>query len=154
MFRSSTLTIGITYIALVAVSAGAQTPTLSGTWKLNVAKSDFGAVPPPKSMTVNVTIRNEKVRLVVASVTADDQAQTYEMDVATDGRPVVNEKDGTSDSAQWEGNTLVLEHNSENFMLVRRVTMSDNGRTVTSKSVFKPTSGREVVTTEIFERQP
>jgi hypothetical protein len=154
MLRNRRLAFGIVCASIVVASAGAQTPSLSGTWKLNLAKSNYGTEPPPKSLTVTITIQEPKIRMAVDGISSNDKEQKFEMELTTDGKPVINEKNDTSDSAQWDGATLMLEHNRQNYTLTRRITLSDDGKTVTSKNVFKVNSGRDLVVTEVYDRQP
>jgi hypothetical protein len=104
-----------TYLAVVlllALSLGAQAkPNFGGTWKLDTAKSDFGPMPPPSSMTRE--IRHDEPSLQIKTTTATQQGEiTAELKYTTDGKPSTNstrmgEVKGT---AQWEGDTLVIRY--------------------------------------------
>ena len=48
-FMLAGIALGAFVAALFAVCAFAQKPNFSGTWKLNVSKSDFGRLPAPES---------------------------------------------------------------------------------------------------------
>jgi hypothetical protein len=155
VMKTTRLALGITYILIVAASVSAQAPSLSGTWKLNAAQSDYGADTPPKSFTVTLAIQEPTLHLAVAAVTSDDREQKYTMELTTDGKPVMSKgRRNSSDSARWDGPTLVLEHNEQNYTFIRRIAVSADGNTATSKNVFKITDGQDVVTTEVFDRQP
>jgi hypothetical protein len=144
----------IACVLIALSSVVAQAPRLNGTWTLNLAKSDFGKDTAPKRFTVTVTIDEPRIRLAVDAVTANDEPQNYVLDLTTDGKPVANPQGNASDSAQWDGGTLVLEHNEPQYTLVRRITLSSDGKTATSKDVFKMQSGPDVVVTQVFDRQP
>jgi len=87
--RSSALPI-IVLIALVGVTLTsalrAQAPSqLFGTWRLNLAKSQFSPGPPPKSMTVTYSAAGFGMKIVVDVVPASGPAQHWEMTPTYDG---------------------------------------------------------------------
>ena len=82
--------ISITFlIALPLVSLLAQQkPDYSGTWKLNVAKSDFGPLPGPDSRTDVITHKEPSISNSVTAETAQGKQQ-YTVNYTTDGKEAV-----------------------------------------------------------------
>lgn len=56
-------------MVMMAVGAPAQRtatrPDLNGVWKINIAESDFGQVPPPAKQTETITQAGEEVAIAV-----------------------------------------------------------------------------------------
>lgn len=86
-----------------------QKPDFSGTWKMNAAKSDFGAVPGPDSRTDVIT---HKEPSLIDEVTAESAQgkQQYTLKYTTDGKEV-NNQIGTREVAstfKWESDKLLV----------------------------------------------
>src|SRR5579863_222607 len=94
--------------AVFATSALAQTtPDFTGSWKLNVAKSDFGPLPPPESRTDVITQSAAQIKDAVSSSGPDgkmDLIVTYNLD----GSETLNQFRGTDvkSTAKWDGSAL------------------------------------------------
>lgn len=98
---------------LLAASTWAQDtkPDLSGTWSLDVAKSDFGGAPAPDSI-VHV-IEHKDPNLKITSTQKSQQGElTNTRNLTTDGKENINrmrsmagEQDVKSTS-KWNGKTL------------------------------------------------
>jgi hypothetical protein len=76
---------------LLVTSAWAQNarPSFSGTWNLDVAKSDFGPAPPPDSMVL--VIEHKEPNLKVSSTHKGQQGEiTNERNLTTDGKENAN----------------------------------------------------------------
>jgi hypothetical protein len=92
------------------VAQGAK-PNFSGTWNLDVAKSDFGGAPAPDSI-VHV-IEHKDPSLKVTTTQKGQQGEvTNTRNLTTDGKETVNkmrtmvgEQDVTS-TTKWNGNKL------------------------------------------------
>ena len=59
----------------------------SGTWKLNVEKSDFGKEPKPQSIMVKVVHKEPAFKYSVTGTNAEGQPINVEFDGAIDGKP-------------------------------------------------------------------
>ena len=67
--------------AMIGLAVGAQgprstRPDLNGVWKLNVAESDFGQVPPPLKQSETVTQAGEEMAIAVLIERAESK-QSY-----------------------------------------------------------------------------
>jgi hypothetical protein len=109
--------LGVFAIALLALPGLAQSkPDFSGTWKLNVGKSDFGQVPGPDSETLVVTQNGGNVKEDVAYEDQQGKA-TYVLEYTTDGIEKVYPADSAPHigmvtlqklKANWQGTSLIV----------------------------------------------
>lgn len=123
--------------ALFATSAFAQTtPDFSGSWKLNVAKSDFGPLPPPETRTDVITQSATQLKDAVSSSGPDgkmDLNLTYNLD----GSETLNQFRGADvkSTAKWSGSSLAvdstLKYQEQDIGLKTNWTLSADGKTLT-----------------------
>ncbi|MGC9945206.1 MAG: hypothetical protein ABSF64_02315 [Bryobacteraceae bacterium] len=127
-------------VALLAAAFGllqAQAkPNFSGSWKLNTAKSDFGAMPAPDT-------RNDKIVHADPGLT-DSFTQSgprgelaAEMKYSTDGKETTNSLRGNQivSIAKWEGDELVIAAKTSmqgaDITFTDRWSLSADGNTLT-----------------------
>lgn len=121
---------------LSASLVAADKPNLSGEWKLNVDKSDFGPMPPPNSQVLKIT-HNEPEFSIQTDQDGMQGKISYTVKCKTDGMECVNELRGTQAKmvAKWEGSALVtttkLDFQGNELTLVNTSTLSDDGKTLT-----------------------
>jgi hypothetical protein len=152
-----TLVAALTVTAFAA-SLAAQTKTnYSGTWKLNVAKSDFGPIPGPDSQT-NVIEHNDPVLKVNANVEGAQGKQTASLLYTTDGKEVMN-KQGPREiksTAVWDGRNVVINSKfnlNDSEVTIKSVwTLSADGKTLTENRHLAAQMG-EADQTMVFEKQ-
>ena len=99
---------------LFAVSSFAA-PSLTGDWKLNLQKSDYGQLPAPMEVTRKVILDGDKLWMQTYQKSAQRES-TSELRYTTDGKLCVNkvtngEAKGT---AHWEGGALIIESSQQN----------------------------------------
>lgn len=103
--------IALTFLlALPLMSGFAQQKTdFSGTWKLNVAKSDFGVLPAPESRTEVITHKDPSLSDTVTQESAEGK-QHYTANYTTDGKEVVNTIGPREVKAtfKWVGSSLAM----------------------------------------------
>jgi len=150
-------------LALLMVFAGTFFPlgeraqaagrNLSGVWKLNAAKSDYGKFPAPLSVTRKITHNDPK--LVFSTTQTGPQGDvTSSLTYTTDGKEVVN---GDSKGvAQWIGDKLMIESSREfqGATLKQKEiwTLSGDGKTLTVDSHVSIPNG-EFDVKQVFEKQ-
>ena len=125
-------------IALFAVTAlAADKPNFSGEWVMDAAKSEFGPMPPPDSMTRKVEY-NDPVLTVTQAQTGGAQGdQTTTSKYSTDGKESVNNMAGNEvkSTATWQGNSLViaskLEVQGNELSLTSKWSLSEDGKVLT-----------------------
>jgi hypothetical protein len=145
-------------IALSLVSVFAQQkPDFSGTWKLNVTKSDFGPLPGPESRTDVITHKEPSISNNVNAETAQGKQQ-YTLNYTTDGKEAVNTMGPreVKSTVKWDGSNLKV---SSKFLyndspVTSEVTWSlaADGKTLTISAHFSSTMG-EADQTLVFEKQ-
>ena len=95
--------------ALASLSLAAA-PNLTGSWMLNVAKSEYGQFPAPQVMTRQIQHKDPALSMSTYQKGAQGEVTT-EVKYTTDGKPVVNgENHGF---AHWDGDKLVIESSRE-----------------------------------------
>ncbi|MGI8745003.1 MAG: hypothetical protein ACR2NN_21020 [Bryobacteraceae bacterium] len=121
--------------ATAAKISGGPKPNFSGTWKLNVAKSDFGVIPGPESRT-DIIDHNDPSLKIATKEDGPQGKRDYVMVLTTDGKENVNNPGIEIKSAStWEGPALVTNTKlkfQENDIAIKNVmTLSDDGKTLT-----------------------
>jgi hypothetical protein len=157
LFRS--LVIGAvlaTGSATIAAAAAATEPYI-GTWKLDLAKSQFGNGPTPKSITRAYSVAGDSIELKLTGVGSDGkqllQQSTFKldgMDYAYTGRP---EFDSVStrhvDSYQYE----TIQKKAGKVVSTSIVTISADGKMFTQVTKRLTGNGGTTVTTAVYIRQ-
>ena len=102
-------------VCLIVTTEAYAAPNLTGEWKLNASKSNYGSVPKPELMIRTITHKGPL--LTISTYQKGPQGEvTTELKYTTDGKIVVNNVQGseTRGTATWQGNQLLVE-NSRNF---------------------------------------
>ena len=137
--------------------AWAAPPDLSGEWKLNPGRSDFGRFPAPLSATRRIAQAGGKLTLNIAQKGAQGET-TSQFVYTTDGKPVTNKVQGgeSKGSAQWIGDKLMIESSREiqGATLTQKDiwTLSADGKTLTVDSHVTLPNG-EFDIKQVFEKQ-
>jgi hypothetical protein len=126
---------------------------LSGVWKLNGAKSDYGKFPAPLRVTRKITYNDPK--LVLSTTQTGPQGDvTSSLTYTTDGKESVN--GDSKGSAQWIGDKLMIESSREfqGATLKQKEiwTLSGDGKTLTVDSHVSIPNG-EFDVKQVFEKQ-
>ncbi len=147
----------LTVTAFAASLAAQSKPNFSGTWKLNVSKSDFGPLPGPDSQS-NVIEHNDPVLKVNVSVEGPQGKQNFNLTYTTDGKEVMN-KQGPRDvksTVVWDGSNVVFNSKfsfNDNDVALKNVwTLSADGKTITQNLHLSAQMG-EADQKLIFEKQ-
>lgn len=137
---------------------------LTGTWKLNVDKSDYGQVPPPSDETL--TFAQTGPTFTLATTSDNDRGkEVYTLPFASDGSETPTPKGVFADTAtlqylstkgEWQGSTLVLTqkilYQSNPGTLKSTFTLSPDGKTLTRAMHISVDQG-EFDTTSVYEKQ-
>jgi hypothetical protein len=145
-------------VAAFTASLTAQTkPNFSGTWKLNIAKSDFGVLPPSNGRTDVIDHQDPNLKDTVADDAAQGQ-QNYTLAMTTDGKEATNNPGGLEmkNVATWSANTLSvntkLQFQGSDVTIKTIWALSDDGKTLTESAHFESAMG-ETDQKLIFEKQ-
>jgi hypothetical protein len=139
-------------ILLLAVAAVAQnaTPNFSGTWNLDVAKSDFGPAPPPDSVVM--VIDHKEPNLKATTMQKGSQGDTTnESNITTDGKANVNKlrtmggELDVSSTSTWNGKKLATVRTFEvqgmSIGMNDSWELSDDGKVMTMVREIKTPQG-------------
>jgi hypothetical protein len=142
---------------LVGVVTQAASQNLSGEWKLNFAKSNYGKFPAPSSMTRKIAHNDPKLILTTTQKGAQGEV-TSKLAYTTDGKESVNQVAGGESKgiAQWIGDKLIIESSREFQGVTLKQkdiwTLSDDGKTLTIDSHVSIPNG-EYDIKQVFDRQ-
>jgi hypothetical protein len=111
-------------------------PNFTGAWKLNVSKSDFGAMPAPDSRTDKISHEDPELK---DSTTQSGQMGevSAELKYSTDGKETTNMVRGNEvkSTAKWDGDELAIDgkgsFNGADISLKDRWSLSADGKTLT-----------------------
>jgi hypothetical protein len=101
-------------VLLIAALLAQAAPNLTGEWKLNVSKSNYGPIPAPQLMVRKV--RHDDPALGIRTTQKGAQGEiTTQLNYTTDGKPAVNKVGGAEakGAAQWQGDKLVIDSTRE-----------------------------------------
>jgi hypothetical protein len=145
MFRQFILATSI--LGALAASAAAQSkPNFSGTWTLNVSKSDFGLIPGPSSR-IDIIEHNDPA--LKDNVTQDGPQgnQSFALSYTTDGKEASNQQGPLTvkSTLAWQGADLVVNSKAnfnDNDITLKGVwSLSADGKTLTQKVHFASPMG-------------
>jgi len=128
------LIISLMLLAIAAFADDAK-PNLSGTWKLDAAKSDFGQMPAPDSRTDTIDHKDPVVKESVSMSTGQGD-MAWDLTYTTDGKDSKNTVMGNDmvSNAHWDGNKLVVDSKANfggNDMNIHgTIYLSDDGKTL------------------------
>jgi hypothetical protein len=133
-------------VLLVAASIAAAKPNLSGEWKLNLAKSDFGDAPAPASVTQKVVHDDPNLALSVHQ-SSDMGDLEFEAKYTTDGKECANmiRENPTTSVLKWDGDTLLFDikgkFGDDEFTMKDKWTLSEDGKVLTINRHFSSSFG-------------
>jgi hypothetical protein len=142
---------------LVGVATQAASQNLSGEWKLNFAKSNYGKFPAPSSMTRKIAHNDPKLILTTMQKGAQGEV-TSKLVYTTDGKESINQVAGGESKgiAQWIGDKLMIESSREFQGVTLKQkdiwTLSSDGKTLTIDSHVSIPNG-EFDIKQVFDRQ-
>jgi hypothetical protein len=143
---------------IAATGPAAQNPIdFSGTWVLNIEKSNFGGEQPPTSKVQRVEQKGTELTVTIDE--ADYRGKVHGVArYATDGQEAVNDVLGNpmTSSISWEGAVLVMrtwgKFGEADITLSDRWSLSPDGKTLTMAREFRG-HGRVVSQTLVFDRR-
>jgi hypothetical protein len=142
-------------VAVLAGSQPAAKPNFTGEWKMNAAKSNFGLLPPPTTLTRSIKHDEPTLTIVEQQVGALGEQSTTRKYV-TDGTPTTFETQGATvpSSAKWEESALLVVSTVEALGLSfsDKMTLSSDGKTLTSVVHITSPQG-DADMTVVFDRE-
>jgi hypothetical protein len=155
--RSKAIFTVVAVVVSLASLAAQSKPNFSGTWKLNVEKSDFGVLPPSNSRTDVVDHQDPNLKVSVSDDGAQGQ-QNYTLVMTTDGKEAINKPGGLEmkSIATWNANNLVvnakLQFQGSDVGIKTSWALSDDGKTLTESAHLESPMG-ETDQKMVFEKQ-
>jgi hypothetical protein len=140
--------------AAIFLASHAQAATdLSGDWKLNAAKSDYGPVPQPDEMTLTIKYSDPSLQMSTTQKGGRGEVTT-ELKYTTDGKPAENK--GSKGSAKWDGAKLVIDsvrqRQGSDLTFHEVYTLSADGKTLTvNNHIIAPQGEFDLV--QVFDKQ-
>jgi len=145
-----------------AVASAHSAPNLTGKWKLNTFKSEFGAIPGPDSRTDDIVQNGSDIKQHVVS-DGPQGKQDYTLSLTVEGKerdapPDFHIGDATMQkiSASWEGSTLAvserLKFKGSDVQVQNRYDLSSDSAVLTVTSQITSANG-ELVRKLVFDRQ-
>ena len=146
--------------SVLAAAIGASTresPPFVGTWRLDLARSSFGATPSPRSDTTVMAAVENGYRVVTDQVSPDGKAIRYEYTVRFDGKdyPVTGSlKFEAISVSKVDDRTFDWIMKKDGKTVSRgRTVYSPDGKFRTLTYAWTDSSGRKLEVTAVFERQ-
>jgi hypothetical protein len=154
----SLLTTVLVLAALAGSALAVDKPNFSGDWKLNIAKSNMGPLPPPTTYTRKVTHAEPSVTIedTQTGTALGDQHDTRTY--TTDGKEITYQVNGADvkGTLTWDGDALLINSKASiqgmDFNIKDRITLGDDGKTLTD-SVHIGTGQGDIELTMVFEKQ-
>jgi hypothetical protein len=141
----------------LAVALGAAPPNFSGTWKVNISKSNFDPMPAPSSMVTK--IQHAEPSLKMSTTFSGEQGErTFDRTLTTDGAESTNQFGSMviKSKCRWEGGALLIDSTASSdrgeFTVKEKWTLSEDGRTLTLVRIWSGPQG-EMTQTMVHERQ-
>lgn len=155
------LFLALLILAPAGTASAQDLPNFTGKWTLDVAKSDFGPMPPPESMTYVVDHKEPTIKIVTTQ--KGQQGETVnERNVTTDGKDNVNKlrmpmgETDVKSTTKWAGKTLTtafkLDIQGTALDVVESWKLSDDGKVLTVLREIGTDQGNFAVTT-VFNKQ-
>lgn len=157
MKRCALKLLAVLMLASLAVALAAAPPDLSGAWKANLAKSDFGPMPAPTSMTTKIDHKEPSVKIATTFV-GDQGEMTFERNLQTDGTETTNQFGPFTmkSKAKWDGSVLVVDSKGStdngDVTSKEKWTLSEDGKTLTVVSDWSSSQG-EMTHKVVYEKQ-
>ena len=97
-------------------AAQAAKPNFTGTWTLDVSKSDFGPSPPPESMVMVVEHKDPAIKIKSTQKTAEGEV-VNDRSLTIDGKPNTNnikmvggDAQKVTSTSKWDGAKFVTTY--------------------------------------------
>jgi flagellar basal body rod protein FlgG len=129
-----------------------ETNPYDGTWKMDIAKTDFGKTAPPKSVTMTLTGTPTSKKWTIKSVAADGKSQTESYNGAVDDRfyPIIGDPDGATFAYMKDG-SFATKDKSGKVVQTSTASLSPDGKTMTVHSIFHTPDG-DVTRAAVFQK--
>jgi len=147
----------LSLMAFALAILAAQVGNLSGTWRLNVQKSNWGKHRRPVSVVVKIEHNEPVLKYTGAVVDADGDSRTIAFDQRIDGKEYSAETGsgpGKITVARVDASTLsvLIKSDDGKYVQTIRTALSRDGKVLTRRLQLKAADG-EQVWTEVYEKE-
>jgi hypothetical protein len=153
----------VTILVLTVVASGlllAQSNPAIGTWKLNLAKSKYNTVQPPKSTTRTVEAQGDGTKISFEGVAADESRFAYSYTTNYDGKDSQVSGSGQANGADTiaikrvDANTATSTlKKAGKVVATTRTLVSKDGKTTTITSKGVDVNGKPRNTVSVYDKQ-
>jgi hypothetical protein len=144
-------------VSLAMVIEGTAFAQAVGTWKLNLAKSQYQQGQAPKSTTLVYEAAGPGIKVTVDRVLADGSAIHYAYPANYDGKdvPVLGSPNGDTAARTRVNATTTELVNKQGGNMLSTVTLvvSADGKTLTITTTGKDTKGQNIDGVEVYDKQ-
>jgi len=123
--------------ATPAPAPAAAKPNFSGTWKINLDKSEFGQVPPPTSETNVITQTGNDIKIAITS-DGDRGKEVYTTPFTIGAGETPLPKDSFPDSAEFKILSSKGEWHDTALVVTQKITYQDSPGVITSTLTLSP----------------
>ncbi len=137
------LTFACALLLFAPIWAQEKKPDLSGQWTINLAKSDYGRMPKPKSYVEAIDHKEPVLTISTTSEENRGEMKSF-LKLTTDDRDCVNEVNGNEfhSKSHWEGGKLVTTVTGDRGLsLVEVRNLSADGKTQTVETYMGQRGG-------------
>lgn len=145
-------------VAVAGIVVAQSKPDFSGTWKLNLAESDYSApaASKPDELIRIVHQKGDQLKFKMERQKAGRKV-SFEVELTIGGPPFESDAAGVV-TAEWSGRTLVVSYlynpgSDRQSDANERWTLSGDGRLVDEFTAHPPKNGKEVHVRRVFDRQ-
>ena len=139
-----------------ALNAAFGADVVSGTWKLNVAKSKYDPGPPPKESATKIEAVPGGLKFTVDGVNAEGKPTHFEWTAKFDGKDVPVKGDPNRDTAalkKVDDHTFEIVNKKDGKVTTtNRIVVSRDGKTRTVTATGTNAKGQKVNNTAVYEK--
>ena len=143
-------------VALTAYVSTAAADEMSGTWKMNSAKSKYSPGPAPKELTVKIEADENHIKINADGTNDDGTPLHVAYDAKFDGKdyPATGMPNGDSVSVKRvKGGVETQQKKGGQVLMTVTSVVSKDGKTRTSTWKGKDAQGRDVNNVVVFDKQ-
>jgi hypothetical protein len=144
--------------AMAMIHTAGSHPNMSGAWKLDAAKSNFGQMGGPSSGTITITDNGNSIEMVNDQQGGPMGDMKTDSTVTTDGAESTSQMMGSpvKTTAQWDGTSLVTNSKASfqgtDVTIKSTYSVSDDGKTLTVVTHAQSSMG-PFDSTAVYEKQ-
>jgi len=152
--------VALTAVALfpaLSHDALAQSDPLTGTWKLNLAKSTYNPGPAPKSASLTYRSQGQNVLRIAEGVDAEGKPTKSQWEHVYDGKPYATPGVADYDTSSYTR----VDPRTVSFSRIRAgkavqaglIAVSADGRTMTISTAGTDAKGQQTVNVAVYDKQ-